>query len=63
MAEREEPTLKLDAAVRQAIAACDGDAEVAVRWLIVANNRLAQDLEYALQQTSWIRAEQRREGP
>jgi hypothetical protein len=42
-----EPELDLEAATAQAIEACDGDLRAAVRSLIVANNYLTQELEYA----------------
>ena len=48
----EPPEFDLEAATEQAIAACDGDAKAAVRALIVANNHLTRELEYAWQQIS-----------
>lgn len=47
-----EPEFDLEAAVEQAISACDGDARAAVRSLIVVNNYLTQELEYAWRQIS-----------
>jgi hypothetical protein len=41
-----ESEFDLEAATAQAIGACDGDLRAAVRSLIVANNYLAQELEY-----------------
>ena len=42
----------LEAAAEQAIAACDGDLRATIRSLIVANNYLTQELEYAWQLVS-----------
>ena len=46
------PTFDLDAAAEQAIAACDGDLRAAVKSLIVANNYVTKELEFAWQQIS-----------
>jgi hypothetical protein len=48
----DSPEFDLEGAVDQAIAACDGDARAAVRSLIVANNYLTKELEFAWQQVS-----------
>ena len=50
--KQQEPTFDLEAAADQAIAACDGDLRAAVRSLIVANNYLTKELEYAWQLVS-----------
>ncbi len=39
-------------AVDQAIAACDGDLRAAVRSLVIANDYLTRELEYAWQLVS-----------
>jgi hypothetical protein len=44
--QKNEPGFDLEAATAQAIEACDGDLQAAVRSLIVANNYLTQELEY-----------------
>lgn len=46
------PAFDLEAAADQAIAACDGDARAAIKALIVANNYMTQELEFAWQQIS-----------
>jgi hypothetical protein len=46
-AKKQEPAFDLEAAADQAIAACDGDPRAAVKSLIVANNYLSKELEYA----------------
>lgn len=46
------PEFDLEAAADQAIAACDGDARAAVKALIVANNYMTKELEFAWQQIS-----------
>ena len=48
----ENPEFDLEAAADQAIAACDGDLRAAIKSLIVANNYLTKELEYAWQQIS-----------
>jgi hypothetical protein len=50
--EFRESEFDLEVAIEQAIAACDGDLLAAVRSLIVANNYLTQELEYAWQLVS-----------
>ena len=40
--KHEEPAFDLEAAIDQAIAACDGDMRATVRALVVANNFLAE---------------------
>jgi hypothetical protein len=42
-----EPEFDLEAATDQAIAACEGDMRAAIHALIVANNYLAKELEFA----------------
>jgi hypothetical protein len=50
--ESQEQFPQLETAVDQAIAACDGDPRAAVLSLIIANNYLTQELEYAWHQVS-----------
>ena len=50
--KHEEPAFDLEAATDHAIAACDGNSRAAVRSLIVANNYLTKELEFAWQQVS-----------
>jgi len=50
--ESQEQFPQLETAVDQAIAACDGDPRAAVLCLIIANNDLTRELEYAWQQVS-----------
>ena len=51
-AEKQEQFPHLEAAVDQAIAACDGDLRATVRALVIANKYLTEELEYAWQQAS-----------
>jgi hypothetical protein len=51
-AEKHEPEFDLEAAADQAIAACDGDLPATIKSLIVANNFLTRELEFAWQQIS-----------
>ena len=51
-AEKEEPEFDLEAAADQAIAACDGDLRATIKSLIVANNYVTKELEFAWQQIS-----------
>ena len=51
-AEKHEPEFYLEAATDQAIAACGGDLRATVQALIVANNFLTKELEFAWQQIS-----------
>jgi hypothetical protein len=46
-AEKQEQLPQFETAVDQAIAACDGDLRAAVRSLIIANDYLTKELEYA----------------
>ena len=46
-AERREPFPQLETAVDQAIAACDGDLRATMRSLVIANDYLIRELEYA----------------
>ena len=46
-AEKQEQFPELETAVDRAIAACDGDLRATMRALIIANNYLTQELEYA----------------
>jgi hypothetical protein len=48
----EQPAFDLEAAVDAAVAACDGDLRATVRSLIVANNYLTKELEFAWHQVS-----------
>jgi hypothetical protein len=48
-AENQEQFPQLETAVDQAIAACEGDARATVRALVIANNYLTRELEYAWQ--------------
>ncbi len=48
----DEPAVDLEAAVDAAVAACDGDLRATVRSLIVANNYLTKELEFAWHQVS-----------
>src|SRR4051812_42217657 len=51
-AEKAQPEFDLEAATDQSIKACGGDVRAAVRALIVSNNCLIQELEFAWQQVS-----------
>jgi hypothetical protein len=51
MAE-EQHGFDLESAVNEAIEACNGDQQDAIRSLIVMNNYLAKELEHAWQQVS-----------
>jgi hypothetical protein len=50
--QKAQPEFDLEAAADQAVEACGGDVRAAVRALIVTNNCLIQELEYAWQQVS-----------
>ena len=50
--QTEEPGFDLEAAADQAIAACEGNQRAAIKSLIVANNYLTKELEFAWQQIS-----------
>jgi hypothetical protein len=58
--DENKPEFDLEAAADQAVQACDGDARAAVKALIITNNLLTQELEYAWQQTSPGYARRRR---
>jgi hypothetical protein len=47
-----QPEYDLEAAVDDAISACDGDLRATIRSLVVANNYLTRELEQAWQQIS-----------
>ena len=51
-ADKQEQFPQLETAVDQAIAACEGDARATVCALLIANNYLTQELEYAWQLVS-----------
>ena len=51
-AESQEQFPQLETAVDLAIAACDGDLRATVRSLIIANDYLTRELEYAWQLVS-----------
>ena len=51
-AKQDKPGFDLEAATDQAIKACEGDTRAAIRALIVANNYLTVELEFAWQQVS-----------
>ena len=51
-AQKALPESDLEAAAGQAIKACQGDARVALEALIISNNCVIQELEYAWQQVS-----------
>ena len=50
--EKQEQFPELETAVDQAIAACDGDLRATVRSLVIANDYLTRELEYAWQLVS-----------
>ena len=50
--QTDEPGFDLEAAADQAIAACEGDERAAIKSLIIANNYLTRELEFAWQQIS-----------
>jgi hypothetical protein len=49
---KEEDACELDAAIDQAIAACDGDLRAAIGALIVANNFLETEVEELMKAVS-----------
>ena len=50
--KKESPEFDLEAATSDAIAACGGDLRATIRALIVANNFLTKELEFAWPQIS-----------
>jgi hypothetical protein len=50
--EKHAPEFDIETAAHQAIAACDGDLRATIKSLIVANNFLTRELEFAWQQIS-----------
>jgi hypothetical protein len=50
--KKHEPEFDIETAAHQAIAACGGDLRATIKSLIVANNFLTRELEFAWQQIS-----------
>lgn len=58
--QQNPPEFDLEAATDEAIQACGGDARAAVKALVVMNNALSKELEFAWHQVSPGYSRQRR---